>query len=153
VLSTLVLGLVLPTRPVAAGTDIGPFCFQLNPFVDTLRLSATVPDGSAELIEIHGRWRADAKAGVNAVGGAGPAQYELLGGGTLSDSFMDPGHFDMGLQFVQDHATFFNGNFGCNFLADIDQVTLSGFWVLQCPGSTVYTQMGTFSPTACTAAQ
>jgi hypothetical protein len=128
-----------------AGQDLGQFCWRLDPFVDTLRLSVTQADGAAALFELHARWRATAAAGEQAAGGAGPATYQLLGAGTASNSLTQPGSIDLALDAVH-NTTFFGGNRSCGFFAVINNLfTLSGSWTLQCPGTTPFTTQGTFT--------
>ena len=140
----VILTALLPS-PAGAGQDLGQFCWKLDPFVDTLRLSVTLASGAASLFELHGRWRAIAIAGQQAAGGAGPATYQLLGAGTATESLTPPGSIDLGFEAVH-NTTFFGGNFSCNFFAVINNLfTLSGSWQLQCPGTTPFTAQGTLT--------
>jgi hypothetical protein len=140
----VILAAMLP-NPARAGVDLGQFCWRLDPFVDTLRLSITAAIGAAPLFELHGRVRATATAGQQAAGGVGPAAYQLLGAGTATDSLTQPGSIDLGLEAVH-NTTFFGGNPSCNFFAVINnQFTLSGSWTLQCPGTTLFTAQGTLT--------
>jgi len=140
----VILTALLPS-PAGAGQDLGQFCWKLDPFVDTLRLTITQATGAATLFELHGRWRATAIAGQQAAGGAGPATYQLLGAGTATESLTQPGSIDLGLEAVH-NTTFFGGNFSCNFFAVINNVfTLSGSWNLQCPGTTPFEAEGTLT--------
>jgi hypothetical protein len=140
----VILTALLPS-PGGAGQDLGQFCWKLDPFVDTLRLTITQATGAAALFELHGRWRATATAGQQAAGGAGPATYQLLGAGTATESLTQPSSIDLGFEAVH-NTTFFGGNFSCNFFAVINNVfTLSGTWNLQCPGTTPFTADGTLT--------
>jgi hypothetical protein len=140
----VILAAMLP-NPARAGVDLGQFCWRLDPFVDTLRLSITAAIGAAPLFDLHGRVRATATAGQQAAGGVGPAAYQLLGAGTATDSLTQPGSIDLGLEVVH-NTTFFGGNPSCNFFAVINnQFTLSGSWTLQCPGTTPFTAQGTLT--------
>jgi hypothetical protein len=140
----VILTAMLPS-PAAAAEDLGQFCWRLDPFVDTLRLAITQATGAAALFELHGRWRATATAGEQAVGGAGPATYQLLGTGTATDSLTQPGSIELGFEAAH-NTTFFGGNFSCNLFAVINNLfTLSGSWNLQCPGPTPFTAQGTFT--------
>ena len=135
---------LLPS-PGGAGQDLGQFCWKLDPFVDTLRLSITQATGAATLFELHSRWRAVASTGEQAAGGEGPATYQLLGAGTAAQSLTQPGGIDLGLNVVH-NTTFFGGNVGCHFFAVITNVfTLSGSWNLQCPGTTTFEAEGTLT--------
>ena len=140
----VILTALLPS-PVGAGQDLGQFCWKLDPFVDTLRLTVTLATGDAALFELHGRWRAIATAGQQAAGGAGPATYQLLGAGTATESLTQPISIDLGFEAVH-NTTFFGGNRSCNFFAVINNLfTLSGSWTLQCPGTTPFMTQGTFT--------
>jgi hypothetical protein len=140
----VILTAVLPS-PAGAGQDLGQFCWRLDPFVDTLRLSVTQASGAAALFELHARWRATATAGQQAAGGAGPAMYQLLGAGTATDSLAQPGSIELGLKAVH-NTTFFGGNLNCDLFAVINNLfTLSGAWTLQCPGTTPFTAQGTLT--------
>jgi hypothetical protein len=144
-LAAVVLLTGMLPNPARAGVDLGQFCWRLDPFVDTLRLSITAAIGAAPLFELHGRVRATATAGQQAAGGVGPAAYQLLGAGTATDSLTQPGSIDLGLEAVH-NTTFFGGNPGCNFFAVINnQFTLSGSWRLQCPGPTPFMAQGTLT--------
>ena len=134
---------MLPS-PAGAGVDLGQFCWRLDPFVDTLRLSITAAIGAAPLFELHGRWRATATAGQRAAGGAGPATYQLLGAGAATESLTQPGNIDLALEAVH-NTTFFGGNHGCNVYAAINPLSLNGTWTLQCPGPTLFTTQGTLT--------
>jgi hypothetical protein len=140
----VILTALLPS-PAGAGQDLGQFCWKLDPFVDTLRLTVTQATGAAALFELHGRWRATAIAGQQAAGGDGPATYQLLGAGTATESLTPQGSIDLGFEAVH-HTTFFGGNFSCNLFAVINNVfTLSGSWTLQCPGPTTFEAEGTLT--------
>ena len=144
-LAVVVILTALLPNPAGAGQDLGQFCWKLDPFVDTLRLSVTPATGAATLFELHGRWRATAIAGQQAAGGAGPAPNQLLGAGTATDSLTQPGSIDLGFEAVH-NTTFFGGNFSCNFFAVINNLfTLSGSWNLQCPGTTPFEAEGTLT--------
>jgi hypothetical protein len=134
---------MLPS-PSGAGQELGQFCWRLDPFVDTLRLAITLATGDAFIAELHVRWRAQAAAGAQAVGGAGPATYQLLGAGTLSDSLAQPGNLELGFEAVH-NTTFFGGNLSCTFFAVMSPFTLNGSWSLQCPGPTPFTRTGTLA--------
>jgi hypothetical protein len=144
-LAVVVILTALLPNPAGAGQDLGQFCWKLDPFVDTLRLTITQATGAAALFELHGRWRATATAGQQAAGGAGPATYQLLGAGTATESRTQPSSID--LRFEAGHnTTFFGGNFSCSFFAVINNVfTLSGSWNLQCPGTTTFEAEGTLT--------
>jgi hypothetical protein len=139
----VILTAMLP-NPARAGIDLGQFCWRLDPFIDTLRLSITAAIGAAPLFELHGRVRATATAGQQAAGGVGPAAYQLLGAGTATDSLTQPGSSDLGLEAVH-NTTFFGGNRGCNLYAAINPLSLNGTWTLQCPGPTLFTTQGTLT--------
>jgi hypothetical protein len=139
----MLLTAMLPSS-ARAGTELGQFCWKLDPFVDTLRLAITQSAGAAPIFELHVRWRATATTGQQAAGGAGPARYQLLGAGTITDSLTQPSNFDLGFEAVH-NTTFFGGNFSCDFFAVLSQFNLSGSWNLQCPGPTPFTAKGTLT--------
>jgi hypothetical protein len=139
----VILTAMLPSS-ARAGTELGQFCWKLDPFVDTLRLAITQATGAAPIFELHGRWRATAAAGQQAAGGAGPATYQLLGAGTITDSLTQPNNFDLGFEAVH-NTTFFGGNFSCDLFAVLSVFNLSGPWTLQCPGPTPFTAKGTLT--------
>jgi hypothetical protein len=127
--------------PSPAGAQQPPpleLCWTLNPFVDTLLVNFTQGD---DLFDLNGRWRADAAAGQQAAGGAGPATYQLLGTGTASPSVSVPNTFEAGLQAVH-NTTFFGNNRGCNLYAVFDNISFTGTWTVQCPGPTSFTAGG-----------
>ena len=130
--------------PSPAGTQqVQELCWSLNPFVDTLLVDFI--QGEGEVSHLNGQWRANATAGQQAAGGAGPATYQLLGSGTATASVTLPNSFEAGFQAAH-NTTFFGGNFSCNFFAVIDNVfTLSGSWTLQCPGTTPFEAEGTLT--------
>jgi hypothetical protein len=139
----VILTAMLPSS-ARAGTELGQFCWKLDPFVDILRLAITQSAGAAPIFELHVRWRATATTGQQAAGGAGPARYQLLGAGTITDSLTQPSNFDLGFEAVH-NTTFFGGNFSCDFFAVLSQFNLSGSWNLQCPGPTPFTAKGTLT--------
>jgi len=128
--------------PSPAGAQPGQeFCWSLNPFVDTLLLA--IPQGEV-VFPLNGRWRANATAGQQAAGGAGPSTYQLLGTGTATLSATLPDTIEAGFQAVH-NTTFFGGNRGCNLYAVVDSLTLNGSWTVQCPGPTPFTTQGTLT--------
>jgi hypothetical protein len=144
-LAVVVLLTAMLPSSAGAGQDLGQFCWKLDPFVDTLRLSVTQATGAAALFELHGRWRATATVLQQAAGGAGPATYQLLGAGTATGSLAQPSSIELGFEAVH-NTTFFGGNFSCHLFAVINNVfTLSGSWTLQCPGPTPFEAEGTLT--------
>jgi hypothetical protein len=132
----VILTAMLPSS--AAAQQLGDFCWTLNPFVDTIRLSITQAGG--QILQLNGRWLAK---GGNAAGGAG-GTYQLLGSGTATVSVTLPNSFEAGFQAAH-NTTFFGGNQGCNLFAVIDNLTLNGSWTLQCPGPTPFRAQGTLT--------
>jgi hypothetical protein len=132
-LAVVVILTAMLSSPAGAQQEaqLGQFCWTLNPFVDTIRLSITQGSSPAAIFELHGRWLANAAAGQQAAGGAGPANYQLLGAGTATDSTTLPNSFEAGFQAVH-NTTFFGNNRGCNLYTVIDNMTLNGSWSLQC---------------------
>jgi hypothetical protein len=132
--------------PVAAETDLGQFCWKLDPFVDIMRLSVKQADGPEAIFPIEGRIRANATAGQQAVGGAGPAVYQLLMSGSVSDTVGNPNTLDAGASAVHNTA-FFGGNMGCNFhgVINVSFPPLSGTYEVECPGPVPYTKSGTLT--------
>jgi hypothetical protein len=135
----VILTAMLPSP--AGAQQVQEFCWNLDPFVDTLLLA--IPQGDV-VSPLNGRWRANAPAGQQAVGGAGPASYQLLGTGTATTSAALPNSFEAGFQAVH-NTTFFGGNLGCNLYAVVDNLTLNGSWTAQCPGPTPFTKQGTLT--------
>jgi hypothetical protein len=137
----VILTAMLPSPAGAQTFNLPPqSCWILSPFVDTLLVnSVTAEDGSTFNLNI--RWRANAAAGQQAAGGAGPATYQLLGSGTATPSLSVPNSFEMGFQAVH-NTTFFGGNRGCNFYAVGDNATNNVTWTVQCPGPTSFTTGG-----------
>jgi hypothetical protein len=136
----VILTAMLPSP--AGAQQLGDFCWTLNPFVDTIRLAITQAGG--QIFQLNGRWLANASAGQQAAGGAGPATYQLLGSGTASVSVTLPNSFEAGFQAAH-NTTFFGGNRGCNLFAVIDNLSLNGSWTLQCPGPTPFSNQGTLT--------
>ena len=132
----VILTAMLPS-PVGA-QDIPELCWALNPFVDTLLVNWMQGD---DVFHLNGRWRANAAAGQQAAGGAGPATYQLLGTGTASPSVSVPNSVEAGFQAVH-NTTFFGGNRGCNLYAVFDNLSFTGTWTVQCPGPTSFTAGG-----------
>jgi hypothetical protein len=133
----VILTAMLPS-PGGAQQLQGELCWSLNPFVDTLLVASIEGD---QVFALNGRWRANATAGQEAAGGAGPATYQLLGTGTATDSVELPNGFELGFQAVH-NTTFFGGNRGCNLYAVIDNLTFNGSWTVQCPGTEPFTAQG-----------
>lgn len=130
--------------PVAASEDLGQFCWKLSPYVDVLQLSVTQSSGPGAIFEIHGLVKANATAGQNAAGGAGPAAYQMLGAGTAASTIGQANSIDAALQ-ASHNTTFFGGNVGCNFYGVINAFFLGGTWKLECPGTTPYKANGTLT--------
>ena len=129
--------------PSPAGTQqVQELCWSLNPFVDTLLVDFI--QGEGEVSHLNGQCRANATAGQQAAGGAGPATYQLLGFGTATASVTLPNSFEAGIQAAH-NTTFFGGNQGSNLYAVIDNLTFNGSWTLQCPGPTRFTAQGTLT--------
>jgi hypothetical protein len=128
-----------PVPPI----QVQEFCWSLNPFVDSLLVNM-IQGLEAEVVPLNGRWRANATPGQQAVGGAGPAAYQLLGTGSATTSVTFPNSFEMGFQAVH-NTTFFEGNFGCNLYAVFDNLSLNGTWQVECPGPNLFTAQGTLT--------
>jgi hypothetical protein len=119
--------------------QVQQLCWALNPFVDTVLLEVVTSEGVT--FPFNGRLLANAGAGQQAVGGPGPASYQVLGSGTATTSVTLPNSFEAGFQGVH-NTPFFGGNRGCNFFAVIDNLTFNGTWTVQCPGPAQYTRQG-----------
>jgi hypothetical protein len=132
----VILTAMLPSP--AGAQQVRELCWALNPFVDTLLVNFAQGD---DVFDLNGRWRANAAAGQQAAGGAGPATYQLLGAGTATSSLSVPNTFEAGFQAVH-HTTFFGGNRGGNLYAVFDNITFTGTWTVQCPGPTSFTTGG-----------
>jgi hypothetical protein len=151
-LAVVVLLTAMLPSPAGAQQIVGEHCWTLDPFVDTLRLAITQPNDpndpndtqpndTGAIFEVHGRWLATAAEGQQAVGGAGPASYQLLAAGAMTESVALPNDVELGFTAVH-NTTFFGGNSGCNLYAVLNQLLLSGSWTLQCPGPTPFTAQG-----------
>jgi hypothetical protein len=131
--------------PSPAGAQPVPpvqnMCWTLSPFVDTVLMEITQGD---QVFNLNGRLRANAAAGQQAAGGAGPAVYQLLGAGTATPSVTTGNTVDVGFQAVH-NTPFFGGNRGCNFYAEVNTLSFNGTWTLQCPGPTLFTRQGTLT--------
>ena len=129
-----------PTTSYAL-TELGDFCFQLSPFIDTLRLDisesdlSSQPSGPFQLL--HGRWRA---------GGL----YQVQVTGHLSETDQQPGRWALGI----------TGTLRLNppnndvaaLYADLDPRTLSGpFNIVALNTSPPVRNSGTLIPIACSA--
>jgi hypothetical protein len=135
----VVLTVMLPSPGRAL--QVQQLCWSLNPFVDTLLVAGLKGEVGFPLSV---RWRANAGAGQQAVGGAGPASYQLLGSGTISPTIMLPDTIELGFQAVH-NTTFFGGNLGCNLFAVMNSLTFNGSWTVECPGTTPFTAQGTLT--------
>jgi hypothetical protein len=159
-LAVVVLLTAMLPSPAGAQQIVGEHCWTLDPFVDTLRLAITQPtitqpndpndpkdtqpNDTGAIFEVHGRWLATAAEGQQAAGGAGPASYQLLAAGAMTESVTLPNDIELGFAAVH-NTTFFGGNSGCNLYAVINQLTLSGPFSFQCPGPTPFTAQGTMN--------
>ena len=138
----VILTAILPI-PAGAQQQVQEICWTLAPFVDSLLVNM-IQGLEAEVMPLNGRWRANAAAGQQAVGGAGPAAYQLLGAGTATTSVTLPNSFEAGFQAVHNTA-FFGGNRGCNFFGVINNLSFNGSWTAQCPGVPAFNVQGTMT--------
>jgi hypothetical protein len=142
---TIVLGAVVTmmvfTRPAKthAATELGDMCWQLSPFVDTLRLNVTQADlTDAGLFQsLHGRWRAS-------------GFYQIPASGHMSDSDAVPGSLAFGIAGSVSLSS--GSNDSIALYANLDPVTLSGpFSLVVASTSPVGRNSGTMIPIACDA--
>jgi hypothetical protein len=119
-LTLLSVGLMSTARPSEAQTFLGNFCWKLDPFVDTLRISLiSYPNG---MYGAFVRWR------------AGTA-YQFQGSGLLSPDSSTPGDF-----LLASSSAGTTANFSCDFQGKLGAAT----WSFQCP-STGFTNTGTLT--------
>ena len=133
----VVLTVMLPSP--GGALQVQQLCWSFNNgFVDTLQVAGL--KGEVEF-PLSVRWRANAGPGQQAVGGPGPASYQLLGSGTISPTIMLPNTLELGFQAVH-NTNFFGGNPGCNLFAVINSLTFNGSWTVECPGPMPFTAQG-----------
>ena len=121
-------------------TDLGQFCVSLSPLIDTVRLSLTQGAGAATMVTATFRWRFGTSA-------------QLAGTGTITESLLTPGSFDMAL--VGTHNTaFFGNNKVCSLFATLNPPVFSGPWQYTCTGAggAPFPGSGTLSFIPCTPA-
>jgi hypothetical protein len=124
----------------SAGTDLGQFCVNLAPLIDTIRLSLTQAPGAATIIAVDFRWRFGSSAQVG-------------GAGSITESLLSPGSYDLALTGTH-NTTFFGGNKVCSLFAVINPFALSGPWQATCTGAggAPFTESGTLNFVSCTPA-
>jgi hypothetical protein len=105
-----------------AENDLGQFCIGFEEFDDTIRLALTQPSGAAALIGVNFRWR------------SASSPYQIVGTGTITNSFLSPGSFDMALNGVQ-NTEFFGDNPNCTLFAVLTPPDFSGTAQTNCVGS------------------
>jgi hypothetical protein len=139
--AVLVVGLagIVPGAAVA-GTDLGQFCFNLAPLVDTIRVSATETGGPSLMISVVFRWRFTTSA-------------QVAGAGVLTESLLTPGSVDLALTGTHD-TTFFGNQKTCSLFATLTPPSFSGPWQYTCSGGPgpIFTGSGTLNVVPCTAA-
>jgi hypothetical protein len=118
-LTLVSVGLLSAARPSEAQTFLGNYCFKLDPYVDTLRISLIAYPNS--MYGVFVRWRA--------------SSYQFQGSGLLSPDSTTAG--DWRLAFSSAGNT---SNFSCDFQA----LLVGATWQFQCP-STGFTNSGTFT--------
>jgi len=118
-LTLLCSGLMSAAQPSEAQTFIGNYCWKLDPYPDTLRISLIAYPNS--MYGAFVRWRT--------------SSYQFQGSGLLSPDTTTAG--DWRLTFWSAGNT---GNFACDFQALLG----AGTWQFQCP-STGFSNSGTFT--------
>ncbi len=139
-----VLGAVTVMAPAKARavSDLGAFCWQMSPFVDTIRVNFLQVNGGGlnTLYNLAVRWRAG-------------TVYQMLGSGAASTDTSAPGApFGMGFEADrrgQGNDGLFNNNKSCSFYGLITNfVTLGGTWNFECSGGegrAIFTNSGTLT--------
>jgi hypothetical protein len=123
-----------------AATELGEFCFNLAPLIDTLRVSVTETSGSTTMASLVFRWRFGTSA-------------QILGTGALTDSLLSPGSFDFTLVGMH-NTTFFGNQKICSLFGVITPPLFTGTWQYTCTGGggAPFTGSGTLNPVVCTPA-
>jgi hypothetical protein len=118
-LALVCVGLLSTARPSEAQSFLGNYCFKLDPYTDTLRISLIAYPNN--MYGAFVRWRT--------------STYQFQGSGLLSPDPTAGG--DWRLSFSSAGNT---SNFSCDFQALLGGAT----WQFQCP-STGFTNSGTFT--------
>jgi hypothetical protein len=138
-LVALVVVALLGFLPVKASaeSDLGQFCWNWSPFIDTLRCSVQQGTGAAtDMFHLFCRERA---AGA----------YQLSGSGLATSSFPTAGSIHLAVQLGNPSADF-GGNDHCMFQATLNSGTLNGPLTVNCTGTaTPFNNTGTLVFTAC----
>jgi hypothetical protein len=135
VAAAAVLMMAVPSS-ARAEADYGQACMAMDNFVDTFRVTITIPSGSEPIVAMNFRWRAE-------------GSYQIVGSGALTP---DPETGDLQMDLVGAHDTSsFGGNPICSAHALLDPSSLSGPLRIVCVGGTGarYTQTDTVSITGC----
>ena len=117
-LLAVMLAVLISVAPEASSavTDLGQFCGHLvgSGFDDTIRGALTQPSGDATFITVNFRWR-----GYSPVPGFPTPQpfYQIVGTGTITESFVSPGYFDLVLTGSHNSTNAFGGNLICSLRA------------------------------------
>jgi hypothetical protein len=118
-LTLLCVALTSAARPSEAQTFIGNYCWKLDPYADTLRISLIAYPN--DMYGAFVRWRT--------------ASYQFQGSGLLSPDTTVPGDWRL---------SFWSAGNTANFACDFQALLLAGTWEFKCP-STGFTNSGTFT--------
>jgi hypothetical protein len=147
--TALVVAIVAFLAGVGAGTahaetDLGQYCFKLDPAIDTIRVGLTSLDGDATLVQVAFRWR------------NGAPGFQIIGTGVITESTLPGGAFEMALLGSHNNGDVFSGNKVCSIFAVLSFPGLSGPWQVTCTGAggavPPFTSSGTLNFIPCTAA-
>jgi hypothetical protein len=125
-----------------AGEELGHFCWRLEPFVDTVRLSVSVATGNVQMFHVLASWRAGPAPANQTLGGENndtrTMRYEFLGTGTgraSIDPRDPPGAINVGIvaRQVSGFGSEFSGQQLCTLLMLVTVPSLNAFYNVSCP--------------------
>jgi hypothetical protein len=126
-----------------AGEELGQFCWSLTPYVDTVRISASVVNGQVPMFHVLAEWHAGPAPANQTVGGGRTdtriTQYNFVGTGTAlrsRDSHDPPNTITIGIVGARTFglASEFGGQEICKLVMSISTDTLNGRFQVICPG-------------------
>jgi hypothetical protein len=127
-------------RLATAGDELGHFCWRLEPYVDTVRLSVSVSTDDVQMFHVLASWRAGPAPANWTIGGppndTRPTQYDLLGTGVARASFYpnDPSSIFIKFMMLPTSGYFpsFSGEI-CFFDMQILMPSLNAVYGVRCP--------------------